>query len=134
MDRQKYKAEWYQLNKERISLERKAKYIKRIPRSEDSLRETRKQSWIKHNQTPIAKYRFQKNSAHRRNIPWEFTFELWWEVWEKSGKWEQRGQRADQYCMCRYNDVGPYSPSNVYISTTSENAKEVRMLNKLRKA
>jgi hypothetical protein len=81
--------------------------------------------------TPQYYYNQQKQSAKRRKnsdgsigIPWEFTFETWWEVWEKSGKWEQRGCRAGQYCMRRKNDAGPYSPDNVYIGEVIENNRE----------
>lgn len=133
MDRKEYKALWYQKNKERISLERKLKYKYITPLSEEEKNNARKVSWRKHNQTPLAKYRFQQNAARRRGIEWEFTFDSWWKVWEDSGKWDERGQLAHQFCMCRIKDRGPYSPNNVYIDTTSSNAKEVRMLNKQRK-
>ena len=39
----------------------------------------------------------------------------------KSGRWEQRGRARDKYVMCRRNDTGPYSVSNVYIATLSHN-------------
>lgn len=133
MNRKEYKAQWYQKNKERIAKCRKEKRVYYVPLSAEEKLEARKTTWKKHNQTPIAKYRFQMNAAKRRGISWEFTFESWWRVWEESGKWNERGQLAHQYCMCRHKDVGPYHPNNVSINTTSSNAKEVRMLNKQRK-
>lgn len=66
-------------------------------------------------QSPLGKYRRQRTNAERREIPWDFTFETWWKVWEDSGKWEQRGVGRDAYCMSRIDDEGPYSPSNVEI-------------------
>ena len=63
-----------------------------------------------------------KKNASLRSIPWEFTFETWWEMWEKSGKWNERGRGG--YMMCRYGDTGPYSPTNVRIDTVQSNADE----------
>ena len=67
------------------------------------------------------KYHSQKARAKIRGIPFEMTFEEWWDIWQKSGKWEQRGKRADSYQMARYNDVGPYSVNNVYITKMKKN-------------
>jgi hypothetical protein len=75
-------------------------------------------------QTPKGKYSLHRNNAIRvRGLEWGFTFETWWAVWEKSGKWHLRGNRPEQYCMCRRDDVGPYSPDNVYIDTMENNRK-----------
>jgi hypothetical protein len=76
-----------------------------------------------YNQTPKGKYIRQRANAKRRGIPWEFTFDTWWDVWEKSGKWEQRGKEANQYVMSRVHDDGPYSPGNVKVITMSANSK-----------
>ncbi len=73
---------------------------------------------------PKTKYTQQKAQAKRRGISWEFTFESWWKMWEESGKWEQRGYSKGKYCMCRKNDVGPYSTSNVIIASTEENKRK----------
>jgi hypothetical protein len=72
-------------------------------------------------------YNKQKRNALKRKdrngdpIEWLFTFETWLEIWLKSGKWHQRGNRRGQYCMARFGDVGPYSPDNVEIKTVGEN-------------
>lgn len=65
---------------------------------------------------------------HKRNSGWrgiEFllTFTQWWAVWQKSGKWKQRG-RGQGYVMARTGDVGPYAVGNVYICTQSQNSKD----------
>lgn len=71
--------------------------------------------------SPMHRYMEQRRNAvcHRR-IGWEFTFKTWWDLWQRSGKWEQRG-RGEGYCMARNGDVGPYSPTNVYICTIGQN-------------
>lgn len=72
-------------------------------------------------QLPKTRYMQQRAQANRRGIPWEFTFETWWNMWEESGKWDLRGASKGKYCMCRKNDIGPYSKENVVIATTEEN-------------
>ena len=66
-------------------------------------------------------YTAQKANAKRRGVEFLFTFEEWKQWWLDTGKWEERGKGRDKYCMQRYNDTGPYSPSNVYCGTNSEN-------------
>jgi transposase len=65
-----------------------------------------------------AKYVYQshRRNAKKRNIEWAFTMWTWWGVWDKSGKWEERG-RGLGYCMVRKGNVGIYEPGNVYICT-----------------
>lgn len=75
-------------------------------------------------QSPRGKYNRQRANAHKRGIGWELTFPQWWDMWQKSGKWEQRGREAGQYYMCRFGDTGPYSDDNVRIDTMSSNALE----------
>ena len=67
------------------------------------------------------KYSRQKSKAKHRGIDFLFTFEEWWDIWQKSGHWHERGLKCGQYVMARKGDVGPYSTGNVVIITTSEN-------------
>ena len=67
------------------------------------------------------KYYSQKARAKIRGIEFKLTFNEWWDIWQTSGKWEQRGKRAESYQMARYNDTGPYSVSNVYITKMKKN-------------
>jgi len=67
---------------------------------------------------------YQRVAARYRGIDWDLTFTQWWNIWRKSGKWEQRGRRSNQYQMARYNDVGPYSVTNVRIISAEENLEE----------
>jgi hypothetical protein len=70
------------------------------------------------------KYRWHRNNAKRRNILFNLTLEEWCNLWEQSGKWEQRGRGKDSYVMSRIGDEGPYEVGNVVIKTQAENAKE----------
>jgi hypothetical protein len=71
---------------------------------------------------PRGAYTRQRANARRRGLEWRFTFETWWEVWEASGKWQQRGMGKDKYCMSRRGDKGPYSPENVVIIPFNANS------------
>lgn len=75
--------------------------------------------------TPKGKFITQRANAKRRGVDWQLTFEQWWEIWEKSGKWGQRGTDAKQYCMCRKHYLGPYSVDNVEIKTMMSNSSYV---------
>lgn len=66
----------------------------------------------------------QKSMAKVRGIEWQLTFEEWWNIWEQSGKYEQRGRGAGKYCMSRKGDVGPYAVNNVMIKTIDDNNRE----------
>jgi hypothetical protein len=73
------------------------------------------------------KYNCHKGNAKFRNIGFELTFEEWWDIWQQSGKWEQRGKGAGKYVMARHNDVGPYAVGNVSIKTQEENIREANI-------
>lgn len=75
---------------------------------------------------PIQRFECQmKNAKHNRKIDWQLTFPQWWQVWQESGKWEQRG-RGKGYGMARYFDAGPYSVDNVHIITGVENSTDMQ--------
>jgi hypothetical protein len=69
-------------------------------------------------------YTSQRRAAGTRGIEWDFTFESWLAVWRESGRLECRGRGRDQYVMARIGDAGPYSASNVYITTNRENVRD----------
>lgn len=77
-----------------------------------------------YSECPQNAYRAQRANAYWRGIEWQFTLKSWWDVWEASGKWNQRGRQYGQYVMARPNDEGPYSPGNVRICLTTENVIE----------
>lgn len=78
---------------------------------------------VRHKDKPVEAYRNQKNNAHTREISWDLNIWQWWSIWQQSGHWSERG-RGRGYCMCRLNDVGPYSVDNVYIATGTENMQD----------
>ena len=61
----------------------------------------------------------QRQNARRRGIEFLFSFREWLSEWGE--QIEQRGKAADELCMARIGDEGPYAPGNVEIITNSEN-------------
>lgn len=78
---------------------------------------------LKHAGRPTYAYVAQRRNARVRDIRWELNLWQWWKLWDQSGHWSNRG-RGRGYCMCRLNDVGPYSVDNVYIATGTENLED----------
>lgn len=74
-----------------------------------------------------AKNRFQihRYSAKTRNIPFELTFDEWYNWWLSHGIDKEYPQKRgpNMPCMCRYGDTGPYNLSNIYFDTSSNNVK-----------
>ena len=69
--------------------------------------------------------KFQQHRAHRLADPgFELTFEDWYDLWQKSGHWEERGRGKGQYVMSRVGDKGPYKIGNVFIQTNAQNIKD----------
>lgn len=63
----------------------------------------------------------QRSNSRRRGIQWDLTAWEWWQIWQRSGKWSQRGRGAFKYVMARDNDEGPYASWNVSIIRHGEN-------------
>ena len=82
--------------------------------------ERARELWRKYSKTPKGKYQYQKSGAKKRGIPWEISFEEWWEFWKDS--WELRGNY--NLVMARKGDVGPYSKDNIYLTTHGQNMKD----------
>jgi hypothetical protein len=72
-------------------------------------------------------FTMQKCIARKRGIAWQLTFDEWWDIWQQSGHWNDRGRKLNQYCMSRYGDVGPYSTTNVFIQTHIQNSKDANI-------
>lgn len=83
--------------------------------------------------TSIAETRYdqQRWRAHTRKIQFNLSFTEWWDIWQKSGHWEDRGRRVDQYVMSRVGDSGAYEVGNVFIQTQKENASNGQLGKKL---
>ena len=74
--------------------------------------------------TLVGKYKAQRINAERRGLDFLLSYEEWLGIWVDSGKLDQRGRGSQKYCMCRYNDVGPYKIGNVFIGTGLENVRD----------
>lgn len=72
-------------------------------------------------------FKWHKTNAERRGIHFLFTFDEWKGWWLASGRWEQRGVGRDRYCMCRFNDAGPYTTNNVYCATNGKNLSDANL-------
>lgn len=75
----------------------------------------------RHRRDPEFLYRAHRQNARVRGISFRLTFDQWWRLWKRSGKWKQRGQRSEQYCMARPGDQGAYEIGNVMICRNKEN-------------
>lgn len=73
------------------------------------------------NQDVKNKYSCHMGAAKRRGIGFTLTFEEWCNIWEQSGKWEQRGRCKGQYVMSRIGDAGDYAIGNVFIQPSENN-------------
>lgn len=71
--------------------------------------------------SPVGRYYSQKRNAMKRGIGWDLSLVDWWEIWQASGKYDQRGLYSGQYVMGRYGDSGPYAKDNVYITLSTDN-------------
>lgn len=74
------------------------------------------------NASPTGAWHSQRRNAIERGIEWRLTLWQWWSIWQKSGKWAERGRGKGRYVMCRFGDTGAYEPGNVYIATCQHNA------------
>ena len=72
------------------------------------------------------RYRQQRQAAAKRNIEFNLSFEQWWDIWQQSGHWENRGRKIGQYCMSRYGDIGTYEISNVFIQQSRHNVSQAQ--------
>lgn len=70
------------------------------------------------------KWVHQRIHSVKRGIPFNLTFNEWWDIWDKSGKYEERGCKRGQYCMSRVGDLGAYEVGNVFIQLHSLNVSQ----------
>jgi hypothetical protein len=73
----------------------------------------------------VRAFQAQRTSARRRGIEWQFSFEEWWDWWQIDERWERRGHGLGKLQMARFNDEGPYNPSNVYCATHERNSRDI---------
>tara|TARA_R110000782_G_C14686523_1_gene400650 strand:- start:36 stop:434 length:399 start_codon:yes stop_codon:yes gene_type:complete len=73
------------------------------------------------------KFGWQMRSAIKREIDWQLTFNDWYQWWLDQGIDKHNDTKpmcGDKLVMCRKNDTGPYSLSNIYCATSSQNVKD----------
>lgn len=68
---------------------------------------------------PFHYFQEQRSNSKKRGVPFLFTFQAWWKIWQDSGHWPER--RKGGYVMARFDDVGAYEPGNVRIITQADN-------------
>lgn len=69
--------------------------------------------------SPMRRYIEQRRNTRLQGIKWKFTFKEWWEMWEASGKWGERG--VGKYVLGRAGDASsPMSPTTCKVTTVSE--------------
>ena len=68
------------------------------------------------------KFTDHRSNAKKRTIEFKLTFDEWWDIWQSSGHWENRGYGAGKYCMSRFNDQGPYEVGNVFVQLHTDNS------------
>ena len=72
------------------------------------------------------RYRRQRDRATRvRGIQFYLTYEQWRAWWGDDIQY--RGKGANDLCMCRYNDIGPYAVWNIYKDTFGNNVRTAQL-------
>jgi hypothetical protein len=67
--------------------------------------------------TPTLRKKFHlfQYTAEQRGIPVRLSFADWWQLWLRSGHWDERGPHRGQYVLSRYDGYGAYELGNVHI-------------------
>ena len=97
-----------------------------IKKIDKNLPHSKNNSYVTTRKDSLAKIRHRyfchKSKAKQRGIEFILSFDDWLNIWEKSGKLNDRGCKKGQYVMSRFNDTGPYSINNVFIQLHSKNS------------
>jgi hypothetical protein len=76
----------------------------------------------------LAKLKYARHRAQSkfRNIPFNLTFDEWYNWWLSNGvdKNQDPLPGTPRWCMCRINDQGPYALGNVYFADNAQNASD----------
>ncbi|MEX3840278.1 NUMOD3 domain-containing DNA-binding protein [Paraburkholderia sp. BR10882] len=57
-------------------------------------------------------------------IEFRLTFEEWWDWWQATGHYHERGPRRGQYVMARTNDTGHYELGNIFCCLAADNVRQ----------
>ena len=83
---------------------------------------------------PWKRFVANRRTATKRGIEFKLTFDEWWTLW--AVHYHQRGPKRDEYCLCRYLDMGCYEVGNVRVDLSVNNHAEyaVGLRTRLQKA
>jgi hypothetical protein len=70
--------------------------------------------------TPMYRFRNSRRMKLRKGIGWELTFAQWWDYWQRSGKWDQYGNRSGKYALVRKDNKNVYKRGNVAVMEMGE--------------
>lgn len=70
-------------------------------------------------------YQNKKREAKTRNIEFKLTFQEYYEWFLIQGIDKNIPQKLNKHawCMCRFNDTGPYELGNIYLDTMENNSR-----------
>jgi hypothetical protein len=71
-------------------------------------------------------YSSQRLSAGCRGIDFKLTFEEWYDWWQATGHYHERGRKKGQYCMSRIGDTGAYELGNIFCQLFSKNVSDAQ--------
>lgn len=67
----------------------------------------------------------KKAQAHFRGESWSLTIEQWFELWDKSDQWDNRGRHKDSSAMFMRDPKLGWHVDNVEIVNRSDRLKEI---------
>ena len=68
----------------------------------------------------ISKYKAHANNSGGR-CEFLLSVKEWWDFWRTDNRWDNRGNKPENYVMARVCDIGPYHKDNIYCCTIREN-------------
>jgi hypothetical protein len=71
------------------------------------------------------KYHSHKSHAKHNSISFKLTFDEWWDIWQRSGHWNERGNQTGQFVMARRDADQGFVMGNVIVLSNSEIAHHV---------
>jgi hypothetical protein len=75
---------------------------------------------------PVWTFRESRRQAVSVGYEWDISIKDWWAIWQASGKWEQRGRKAESYALFRKDNQGPFSADNLEVVTFSQGISHLR--------
>jgi hypothetical protein len=87
-------------------------------------------TFLKDEDPRYRKFYRQRAQAKWRGIPWQLEYWEWLQIWDDSGRFQERGTGRGQWVMARFGDVGPYASGNVRITRAETNNAEAQQTRK----